>query len=177
MLNINGLYRHFKGGLYIVNSIALNEAEPNEADPTVVYTSVATGQTWLRPLSVFNEEIPNREDNTTGQTHRFEPAVNVTSLLSFISTKEIVAELDKRPDNPYEGALNDIDNPNVWDIAYLIGRVTERKDFKTDEVYEEFSPVTPQTWGNYEKAIEYRDLYLMNKPCVIAKRIIKKCAD
>lgn len=174
MLNINGLYRHFKGGLYIVNSLALNEAEPNEADPTVVYTSVSTGKTWLRPLSVFTEVIQDREDNVTGQVHRFEPAVNVSSLLSFLTTKEIVEELDKRPDNPFDGALKDEDNSNVWDISYLIGRVTERKDFKTDEVFEEFSPITPQTWSDYDKAVEYRDLYLINRPCVIAKRIIKK---
>lgn len=53
MLNVNGLYRHFKGGFYIVKEIAQLESSPDEDNKMVVYTSVETGKTWLRPLNQF----------------------------------------------------------------------------------------------------------------------------
>ena len=67
---INTLYRHFKGGYYLVEKLARNEADGEEV---VVYTSMKTGQTFIRPLSQFFTDVSEREDNVTHQVHRLEP--------------------------------------------------------------------------------------------------------
>lgn len=177
MLNIGGLYRHFKGGFYIVNSVALLEASPDENDPMVVYTSVETGKTWLRPLSSFIADVSDREDNVTGQMHRMELATDLRGILSFMSTEEIVEELEKRPDNPYEGVKKIEEDPNVWEVRYLLGRITEHTDPKTGETYEEFTPVTLQTWETPQAAKAYRETFYPNKPCIMARRVIRKIED
>jgi hypothetical protein len=50
-----GIYRHFKGGLYKVISVA-KHTETNEE--MVVYKSVNDEhQLWVRPLEMFNEKV------------------------------------------------------------------------------------------------------------------------
>lgn len=48
---IGGLYRHFKGGLYQVITIARREADREVED--VIYKSMETGEIWSRELSLF----------------------------------------------------------------------------------------------------------------------------
>lgn len=49
-----GLYRHYKGGLYEVLSIATH-SESQEA--LVIYRSLSVGQVWARPCSMFTEFV------------------------------------------------------------------------------------------------------------------------
>lgn len=61
---IGGLYRHFKGGLYQVITIAKREADREIED--VIYKSLETGEIWSRELSLFMsprdvEKYPNHE--------------------------------------------------------------------------------------------------------------------
>lgn len=55
-----GTYRHYKGGLYEVTSVAMLEATK---EPVVVYTSqydapsYPQGTTWVRPLASFVEQV------------------------------------------------------------------------------------------------------------------------
>lgn len=177
MLQVNGLYRHFKGGFYIVNHIALFEASPDENDPMVVYTSVETGKTWLRPLSSFVADVSDREDNVTGQKHRFELATDLRGIMSFMSTKDLVKELEQRPDNPYDGIKNLEEDENVWAVQFLLGIVETKTDLDTGDNYEEFVPVTPQVWNDYNAAVSYRDLHFAHRPCVVARRVTRKIAD
>ena len=64
-------YIHFKNNLYYVHSI-VNHTENNEK--LVCYQALYEPYgMFVRPLSMFVEEIdPNRTDNITGQSHRFE---------------------------------------------------------------------------------------------------------
>ena len=176
MLQINGLYRHFKGGFYIVNHIALLEASPDENDPMVVYTSVETGKTWLRPLSSFVADVSDREDNVTGQKHRLELATDLRGIMSFMSTGDIVKELEKRPDNPYDGLKKLEDDEDVWDVQYMLGFVESRYS-DTDGEYEEFIPVTPKGFDTYNEAIDYRNKHLLHRPCVLARSVIRKVEE
>lgn len=60
-----GRYRHYKGGEYIVKSIARHS---ESLEPLVVYESCAGHGTWVRPLSMFLEMVTT--DN--GLVPRFE---------------------------------------------------------------------------------------------------------
>jgi hypothetical protein len=51
---INGVYKHYKGGLYKVLSMATH-SETNE--PMVVYQSLLFGSIYVRPLSIWNESV------------------------------------------------------------------------------------------------------------------------
>lgn len=49
-----GIYRHYKGGLYRVFGIFLDEATHVEM---VAYESLDDQKRWVRPLSVFLEHV------------------------------------------------------------------------------------------------------------------------
>ena len=173
----NGLYRHFKGNYYIVEKLASMHDDPDNITPYVVYTSVKNGHTCLRKLSDFFADVSQREDNVTGQKQRFEVAVEVTGVLSLIDTQTILAEVEKRPDNPYEGCLKLEDDPNVWDVSYLVGRVVKKRSAETLEDYQEFIPFTPNVFETYEDAARYRDRHLPHRPDATITRRVTKAID
>jgi len=49
-----GIYKHYKGDLYKVISIA-KHTETNE--DMVIYKSIDSKELWVRPLEMFNEKI------------------------------------------------------------------------------------------------------------------------
>lgn len=72
-VEIGRVYRHFKGNYYFVENIAY-DSETKER--MVVYKPLYVkedGKTiWIRSEKMFLEEMPERQDNITGQKHRFE---------------------------------------------------------------------------------------------------------
>lgn len=174
LIQLNGLYRHFKGDYYIVNKLATQESD---GSPIVVYTSVTTNKTFARPFEDFFSDVTNSEGNVTHQVHRFEIAQELKGLLSLTSTEELVSELKTRPDNPYEGFKTLDEDEDVWSVQYLLGRVVEKKDSKTGDSYDEFLPVTPASFDSFESAKKYRETFFSNRPCVIARRVTKKIEE
>lgn len=71
---VDRLYKHFKGRLYFVHHIA-EHTETGES--LVVYQAMYPPyKVYVRPYTMFTEEIdPNRPDNVTGQTKRFEQII------------------------------------------------------------------------------------------------------
>ena len=64
-VEINGIYRHFKGDLYLVEDIATHsETEEQFVVYRALYGDV---KLWVRPYDMFLEEV-----NKNGQKHRFE---------------------------------------------------------------------------------------------------------
>lgn len=171
---VNTLYRHFKGGYYLVEKVARNESD---GSPVVIYTSVVTGQTFIRPYDEFFTDITDREDNTTHQVYRFEPASEIKGLLRLTPTSELVAELETRADSPYEGYKTVEEDENVWNVQYLIGRVVEKANPDTGETYEEFAPLTLATFDTPEAAKRYRDRCYPNRPAILARRVTRKIAE
>ena len=51
----NGLYRHFKGGMYEVIGVARHSEDNMEA--MVVYRPIDTNDLWVRPISMWNEIV------------------------------------------------------------------------------------------------------------------------
>ncbi len=62
-IKIGRVYRHFKGNYYFVENIG----KSSETEETlVIYKSLYDREDtniWIRPLSMFLEEIPERPDN------------------------------------------------------------------------------------------------------------------
>lgn len=71
LVKVKAKYRHFKGKDYIVEYIA---SDCDTLEAVVVYRQLYgdTNKVWVRKLTEFIKEIPPREDNLTGQKHRFE---------------------------------------------------------------------------------------------------------
>lgn len=118
------IYRHFKGGLYLVLSIAVST---DSGVTEVVYLSLnGDNKVWTRELTEFTSLVPEDRENPTGQKNRFELVKDITSVLSQCSTENLVEELKKRPDNPF----NDLDleglNSKVVLRDYIAG---EFKDY------------------------------------------------
>lgn len=64
-----GLYRHFKGNLYIV----LGFATQTETEETlVIYKALKTDRIWARPLEMFESEVDKEKYPDVKQKYRFE---------------------------------------------------------------------------------------------------------
>ncbi len=66
------VYRHYKGGLYVVIATALEEAT---LEPVVVYRSCARGTIWTRLYADFTFKIPTgavSQDGVAFTIPRFE---------------------------------------------------------------------------------------------------------
>ncbi len=64
-VKIKGIYKHYKGDLYIVEDIAY---DCETVDELVIYRGLYNdANLWVRPLKSFIEEV-----NKNGQKYRFE---------------------------------------------------------------------------------------------------------
>lgn len=113
-----GIYRHFRGGYYVVQSVATVEST---GEQVVIYQSLQDGRVWTRPLSEFQEPVPGYKDNPTGQRLRFEKVTNFNNQLNMIPTEELVNELLKRNDCPPELSIAQ-KSERVWREDFLVGR-------------------------------------------------------
>lgn len=64
-IKIKGVYRHYKGDLYLVEDIAYHS---ETQDKLVIYRALyGNNKLWARPYDMFLEEV-----NKNGQKYRFE---------------------------------------------------------------------------------------------------------
>lgn len=64
-LKIKGIYKHYKGDLYLVEDIAYHS---ESEERLVVYRALyGNNNLWVRPYDMFLEEV-----NRNGQKYRFE---------------------------------------------------------------------------------------------------------
>ncbi len=72
-VKIGKVYRHFKGNYYFVEDVAYDsETKERMVVYKTLYEREDNIRTWVRPEKTFLSPIPERPDNITGQTHRFE---------------------------------------------------------------------------------------------------------
>lgn len=69
-----GIYRHFKGSdkLYKVIGKAIHSETQEEMVMYIALYGENIGKTYVRPLSMFLEKIPEGRDNPNNQVYRFE---------------------------------------------------------------------------------------------------------
>lgn len=64
-LKINGIYKHYKGDLYLVQDICYHS---ENGEKMAVYRALyGDNKLWVRPYQMFLEEV-----NKNGQKYRFE---------------------------------------------------------------------------------------------------------
>lgn len=68
-VEINGTYRHFKGGLYKVICIAIH-TETNET--LVVYKNIKSGVIYTRNMQMFLSKVDKEKYPDCTQEYRFE---------------------------------------------------------------------------------------------------------
>jgi hypothetical protein len=69
-LKINGVYKHFKGDLYIVVDVALDCENKEEC---VIYRALyGDGQLWVRKKEDFLSEVDHKKYPQVKQKYRFE---------------------------------------------------------------------------------------------------------
>lgn len=67
---VGNVYRHFKGGLYFVQGIAVHS---ETAKLLVIYTSADDpGKVWARPLEMFLSPVDKKKYPRARQKRRFE---------------------------------------------------------------------------------------------------------
>ncbi len=72
-VKIGKVYRHFKGNYYFVENIAYDsETQERMVVYKPLYEREDNRKIFVRPEKMFLSTIPERPDNITGQTHRFE---------------------------------------------------------------------------------------------------------
>ena len=69
-LKIHGIYRHFKGKMYIVEDIAFDSETEGKM---VVYRALyGERKLWVRPLEMFLSEVDREKYPDAKQKYRFE---------------------------------------------------------------------------------------------------------
>lgn len=146
--NEMNIYRHFKGGYYVVQSLATIESTGEEV---VIYQSLQDGRVWVRPVSVFTELVPEDKENPTGQKYRFEHVTKFNNQLNMVSTDNLVKELLSRSDCPVE-FMTPTNSDKVWREEYLVGRY-ENVFVDVDNSYEDF--FVRNIFDNLERAVKF----------------------
>ena len=161
--SVAGIYRHFKGGYYVVLHIASQEAD---GELQVVYQSLQDGRVWVRPVSVFSEPVPEGKENPTGQFFRFQKVTNFDNQLNMLPTEVLLNELKSRKDCPVELLENDSDK--IAEVSYLVGNY-EKTFLYGDHYVENFN--THNVFTTLERAQEE----VKNFPnLIILKRVLLK---
>lgn len=76
-LKIHGVYKHFKGDMYLVEDVAYHS---ETKEPYVVYRRLyGDGSLWIRPKDMFLSEVEHEKYPDVTQKYRFQ-LMDITSV-------------------------------------------------------------------------------------------------
>lgn len=90
-VNLGKIYRHFKGGLYIADKLALHS---EDLELLVIYTSLETNKSFARPHSMFLDEVPEGKENPTGQKYRLMSLDELEAVLPKAEMDDIIYKVE-----------------------------------------------------------------------------------
>lgn len=120
-----GLYRHFDGTYYLFMNLM-----KGEQGNYVQYIDVLNPQMgyFYKPLDECWEDVSERKDNYTGQLKCFELVTNLDNVVKNASTEQLVNELRKRVDSPFQSLDIDGLNECVFCSDYVVGMPYEASE-------------------------------------------------
>lgn len=75
-VNVGGIYKHFKGHVYRVITIAYDTEKYTLDDPNasklVIYENLETKEVWARPYNMFVSKVDTNKYPDCKQIYRFE---------------------------------------------------------------------------------------------------------
>lgn len=136
-----GLYRHFKGGYYLLlNLLRTDKVEEPYYAQYLDIMHIELGY-FTRPFSEWSTDVLSREDNVTGQRFRFEKVNSLLDNAQNMSTEHLIRELRCRADSPLQELDIDGLSALVYSSDYCIGEAFEATDdnpkgVSTDAVFD-----------------------------------------
>lgn len=164
MIISNKVYQHHTGYYVYVNTIVDAGDEPR-----VIYTELESGN----QLSLIADEFIAR----VGDTFNFVPVNTVNTALSVSTTKELIEELEKRPDNPYEVMRSLEEDKDVYAVDFLLGKIVRTCDCVTMEDVETFMLLTPNVFNSYEEAKRHAERFYPHKAWKIVRRVTRAVSE
>lgn len=148
------IYRHFKGGYYLIVSVALEESDP-DGEPIVVYMSLnGDSKVWTRKLNDFQSVVPEEKFNPTGQERRFELVKSFHNQLSMATTKSLIEELKTRKDNPLIDMDYESFESKVLSREYIVGDLQTRFITEGNTLDSLVPTITADTYEEVHKFLE-----------------------
>lgn len=147
---IHSVYRHYKGPLYYVMSLA---GHTEREETLVIYHALyADGDTYARPLDMFTSEVPEEDQkyNITGQKYRFELMDGGTmttlkeDILKAIEKSDVIEEVSSEQnayyvDGDLEALIKELGATHFIKGDYMtVTRHHEQIDFQVEYIPSRF---------------------------------------
>ena len=124
-------YRHFKGNKYVVLCIARDTEDKNIREMVVYQDLQDASKIWVRPLSMFREEVNKNKYPDVEQTYRFEEIVDIEVPVS-------LSEIDsKSSDGTISSGKKYRHFKGNEYVVVCIARDTEDKNIREMVVYQD----------------------------------------
>lgn len=160
MIMSGKVYKHYTG--YYVYIITIADAGD---EPLVIYSEVASGNVLSMKAEDFIAPV---EDTFT-----FIPVCSVGTSLEASTTAELLEELERRADNPFDGVKSLSEDDAVCSVDYLLGKITSIYDSVNDKDVDTFLQLTQRQFDTYEEAQSFAETHFPHKRCTIVRRVLK----
>ena len=128
-------YRHFKGNEYVVVCIARDTEDKNIREMVVYQDLQDASKIWVRPLSMFREEVNKNKYPDVEQTYRFEEIVDIEVPVS-------LSEIDSKSS---DGTISNGKKYRHFKgneyVVVCVARDTEDKNIREMVVYQDLQDV------------------------------------
>ena len=158
------VYKHYTG--YYVYIITIADAGD---EPLVIYSEIASGNVLSMKAEDFIAPVEG--------TFTFIPVCSVGTSLEASTTAELLEELEKRADNPFDGVKSLSEDDAVCSVDYLLGKITSIYDSVNDKDVDTFLQLTQRQFDTYEEAQSFAETHFPHKRCTIVRRVLKVVSE
>ena len=164
MIMSGKVYKHYTG--YYVYVITVADAGD---EPLVIYREIASGNVLSMKAEDFMAPVE--------YTFTFIPVDVVGTSLEASTTAELLEELEKRADNPFDGVKSLSEDDAVCSVDYLLGKITSIYDSVNDKDVDTFLQLTQRQFDTYEEAQSFAETHFPHMRCTIVRRVLKVVSE